>query len=195
MTTITLKELRGTALEAALNELAALRIEVFRDFPYLYDGNFDYERDYLSHYRHEQSIIIGAYDGNRLIGAATAGALADHAEAFSQPLVEAGYDPNRMLYCGESVLLKHYRGQGIGHAFFDKREAHGRRLGKTHSLFCAVVRPDNHPLRPEDYQSLEPFWRKRGYLPEQGLLTHYNWKDIDQPEATDKPMQVWLKAL
>lgn len=195
MNTIRLQVLTDASLEAALDELAALRIAVFRDFPYLYDGDVEYERSYLSHYRHQQSIIVGAYDGNRLIGAATAGALADHAAEFHQPLAAAGYRPEAMLYCGESVLLKPYRGQGIGHAFFDMREAHGQRLGMTHSLFCAVIRPENHPLRPAGYQPLEPFWRKRGYQPVQGLVTHYDWKDIDQPDATDKPMQVWLKVL
>ena len=35
----------GAALEHYVPELARLRIEVFRDFPYLYDGDYDYEKN------------------------------------------------------------------------------------------------------------------------------------------------------
>ena len=34
----------GAALEQYIPDLARLRIEVFRDFPYLYDGDYDYEK-------------------------------------------------------------------------------------------------------------------------------------------------------
>ena len=39
--------LTGDALEAALDDVARLRIAVFRAWPYLYDGHLDYERRYL----------------------------------------------------------------------------------------------------------------------------------------------------
>jgi hypothetical protein len=34
----------GSALQQYITELARLRIEVFRDFPYLYDGDYGYEK-------------------------------------------------------------------------------------------------------------------------------------------------------
>jgi hypothetical protein len=37
-------------LAARMNDVARLRITVFREFPYLYDGNFDYEKKYLASY-------------------------------------------------------------------------------------------------------------------------------------------------
>jgi hypothetical protein len=57
------------------------------------------------------------------------------------------------------------------------------------------VRPDNHPLRPWDYVPLDALWRKRGYAKVDGLLGRFTWKDIDQPGETEKPMQVWMRAL
>ena len=39
--------LTGEALDAALDDVAKLRIKVFRAWPYLYDGDLDYERNYL----------------------------------------------------------------------------------------------------------------------------------------------------
>jgi hypothetical protein len=44
---VTVRALTGPELEAALDGVASLRIAVFRDWPYLYDGSLDYEREYL----------------------------------------------------------------------------------------------------------------------------------------------------
>ena len=37
--------LTGNNLESALLPLAELRIRVFRDWPYLYEGSLDYEKN------------------------------------------------------------------------------------------------------------------------------------------------------
>ena len=42
---ISVKRFSGTEAQPYLPDLARLRIEVFREFPYLYDGNLDYEPD------------------------------------------------------------------------------------------------------------------------------------------------------
>ncbi len=93
----------------------------------------------------------------------------------------------------KSVLLPHYRGQGVGHAFFDYREAHAKAHGYRISAFCGVMRPTDHPLRPANYQPLDPFWHKRGYRKADGLMAHFSWKDIGEADQTEKPMQFWLK--
>ena len=66
---IEVRALRGAALEAALGHVAALRIAVFRDWPYLYDGTLDYERAYLATYRdnpgaHAKHCADGRNPGN-----------------------------------------------------------------------------------------------------------------------------------
>lgn len=193
---VTIEVLTGAALEAALDDVAALRIAVFRDWPYLYDGDAAYERAYLQSYRDSPgAIVVGAFDGQRLVGAATGTPLADHADDFAAALAPTDIPVDSAFYCAESVLLPEWRGRGIGHSFFDAREGHARTLGLTHSVFCAVVRSPDHPLRPADYRPLDPFWRKRGYRPVEGAQAHFGWKDVDQPEETRKALQVWVKRL
>jgi GNAT superfamily N-acetyltransferase len=189
--------LTGGDLAAGIAAVARLRIAVFRHWPYLYDGTMDYESSYLSAFaKAEGAIIVAAYDGDSIVGCATAAPLAAVDDAFSAPFRERKRDIARIFYCGESVLLPAYRGQGLGHAFFDRREAHARALGGfTHSTFCSVVRAPDHPLRPRDYVPLDAFWHKRGYAPAAGLMTRFTWKDVDQPAETAKPMQFWMKAL
>ncbi len=190
------RPLTGDALDAALDDVARLRIAVFRDFPYLYDGDVAYERRYLQPYRDSaDAIVVGAFDGARLVGAATAAPLEDHAGDFAAAFDGTGLALEDIWYCAESVLLPAYRGHGIGHRFFDLREAQGRALGRRHSAFCAVMRPADHPARPDGYRPLDGFWRKRGYAPLEGVVAEFAWKDLGDAEETRKPLQFWMRDL
>lgn len=188
--------LTGTALEAALGDVATLRIAVFADWPYLYDGDHAYEAAYLQTYCNApRAILVGAYDGDRLVGASTGTPLSDHADDFAAAFDGTGIDLSQVFYCAESVLLPAYRGHGIGHRFFDRREAHARALGFAKCCFCAVVRPPDHPARPATYRPLDAFWRARGYTPLDGVVAQFNWRDLGQEAETPKPLQFWIKDL
>ena len=195
--TIRVETLTGAALARVLPALAQLRITVFRDFPYLYDGTIAYEEDYLATFAAGKgAVCVVAFDGDAIVGASTGAPMAEHAGEFGAPFLAKGYDLAKLFYCSESVLLKSHRGHGLGHAFFDGREAHARQLGGfTHSTFSSVVRPADHPMRPANYQPLDAFWTKRGYQKADGLVASYSWKDIDQINETAKQMQFWIKAL
>ena len=193
---IDVRVLTGAALEAALDDVARLRITVFRDWPYLYDGDAAYERTYLQAYRDsDRAVLVGAFDGADLVGASTGAPLAEHADDFAAAFEGHPYALGDVFYCAESVLLPDYRGQGIGHRFFDLREAHARALGFTYSAFCGVTRPDDHPARPVGYRPLDAFWRARGYRPLQGALAQFSWKDLGHQKETLKPLQFWIRPL
>jgi len=191
------RALTGSALAAALPAVARLRIAVFRDWPYLYDGSLAYEERYLAKLAAaEGAVIVAASDGGDIVGCATAAPLAAVEEELAAPFLARGLDIRRIFYCGESVLLPAWRGRGLGHAFFDHREMHAQALGGfTHSAFCAVVRPEDHPLRPKDYTPLDAFWETRGYARAEGFVARFAWKDVDEPTETEKPMQFWMRAL
>lgn len=190
------RPLTGAALRQALPDVARLRIEVFRAWPYLYDGDLAYEESYLRPYADSaQAIVVGAFDGDRLVGASTGAPLPDHAEDFAAAFQGSGIDMADVFYCAESVLLPAFRGQGVGHAFFDEREAHARRLGFGACAFCSVIRPPDHPARPADYRPLDSFWRARGYEPLDGVVAEFRWKDLGDALETAKPLQFWMRRL
>src|SRR5271166_5192593 len=102
--------LTGADLQRELPQLAVLRIEVFRDFPYLYDGSLDYEESYLTALiKSKDSIIVAAEDDGKIIGCATGSALEGHHQEFAAPFMENGFNPTKVFYCGESVPLPGYR--------------------------------------------------------------------------------------
>ncbi|HHX88852.1 MAG TPA: GNAT family N-acetyltransferase [Paracoccus sp.] len=194
--TLRIEALTGAALEAALDDVARLRIAVFRDWPYLYDGDEAYERRYLQSYRDSPgAILAGAFDGGRLVGAATGAPMEEHAGDFAVPFAATGIELSDIFYCAESVLLPDWRGQGAGHRFFDIREAHARQLGRKYVAFCSVIRPADHPARPPHYRPLDAFWRARGYAPLQDVVAQFRWKDIGDTSESAKPLQFWIREL
>jgi len=194
--TPSVRRLERSEAEAAFDDLARLRIEIFRDFPYLYEGDLDYERRYLATYlTQEGAVIVGAFDGEALVGAATASPLAGHFDDFAKPFAERGLDIADFYYFGESVLEKAYRGRGIGVRFFDERESAARQDGFTRCIFSAVIRPPDHPLRPEGYVPLDDFWRKRGYRRLEGFQTGFSWRDVGEAAETEKRMEFWIREL
>jgi GNAT superfamily N-acetyltransferase len=187
----------GEALNQYIPDLARLRIEVFRDWPYLYDGDLAYEEKYLKTYiEAPNSVIVLAFDGDKVVGASTGIPLVHETDEVKQPFLDNGYDISKIFYCGESVLLSKYRGQGAGVAFFEHREAHALEMGgMEYSCFCGVQRPLDHPRRPQDYVPLDNFWRKRGYEKHEDLNTTFSWKELGEEVESPKPMTFWMKAL
>jgi len=189
--------LGADATRAALDDLARLRIAVFAAWPYLYDGDAAYEAGYLARFAaSDGAVIVAAHDDEgRMVGAATAAPLADHAAEFAAPFARAGLDPRDFFYLAESVLLPGFRGQGAGRRFFELRESAARTQGFSRSVFASVKRPDDHPARPEDYVALDAFWRRLGYLPLEGLTAEFSWRDIGDAQDSVKQLQVWGRDL
>ena len=197
MSEVRIETVPGPAIGERIADVARLRIAVFRDWPYLYDGDAAYDAHDLQTYtRAPESAFVLASDGARVIGASTGIPLDQEALEFQAPFIARGIDPSRVFYCGESVLLPSYRGRGIGHAFFDAREAHARALGRFDWIaFAAVDRDDNDPRRPTDHRGNEAFWTKRGYARQPDMTMHMAWKEIGEHVASDKVLTFWLRPL
>lgn len=195
-TPITVRALAGATALPFLDDLARLRMHVFRDWPYLYDGDPDYERDYLAAYAASpRSVFVLAFDGTHVVGASTGIPLTEDAPAFRQPFEASGIDAERVFYFGESVLLRDYRGRGLGHAFFDYREAHARALGDfTHTAFAAVDRASDDARRPAGHRDNDDFWRKRGYTRHAGMTMQLEWRELELGDLTHD-LTFWLRPL
>lgn len=183
----------GEALRAHVADLSRLRLSVFAEWPYLYDGEEGEEERYHGDYAGSPgAAMVLARSGGAVVGAATCQPMAEAA-----PCVRGcGLDAATHAYFGESVLLPEYRGRGVGVAFFEKREAHARALGLANAAFCAVVRNPNDPRRPADYVPLDGFWRKRGYRPRPEISCIMHWSEpgdagLERPHS----LAFWTKPL
>lgn len=178
-------------------DFAKLRITVFREFPYLYDGSLDYELEYIQTYaKSEKAMVFAVYDGDQMVGATTCVPLSEETPNVQQPFINAGLEVDKIFYFGESLLVKSYRGLGLGHRFFDERETFARSFENYElTAFCAVDRPMNHPLKPDDYHSNDGFWTKRNYKKQAHLSCLMRWQDLTETKESDKSLTFWTKEL
>lgn len=187
----------GPDITPHLASLARLRMAVFREWPYLYDGDPAYEADYLADFAIAPSAaLVVAFDGETAVGCSSCVRLTEEDNAVRAPFIAAGIAPERVFYFGESVLLPAYRGTGIGVRFFDEREAHARRVSTCDfAAFCAVIRPDDHKLRPPGAVKLDAFWRRRGFTAYPDLVCQIAWKQVDGAGKVENTLAFWLKSL
>ncbi|MCB1209249.1 MAG: GNAT family N-acetyltransferase [Verrucomicrobiales bacterium] len=193
---IRLQNFIGSEMEPHLEALGGLRIRVFREYPYLYDGSLEYEREYLQTYLNSvDSCVVLAFDEDQVVGATTCIPLSHEGSEFQEPFIRVGIPVGEVCYFGESILLPRYRGQGLGKVFFQLREAHARSLpGIRTTAFCAVDRLANDPRRPLDYRPLDGFWTSQGYQRRPDLQAHFVWKETTEEVPTSKTLTFWIKS-
>jgi hypothetical protein len=187
----------GAAMGPFLPDLARLRMAVFREFPYLYEGSPESEARSVAEFGACPGAGLAvAFDGGRVVGCSTCRPLAAEGAGVIAPFLARGWNIGRFCYFGESVLLPAYRGRGAGVDFFRAREAHAATLpGCDFATFCSVIRPDNHKLRPEGAVKLDEFWRHRGFHPEPDLICTMRWKQIDTDDKVENRLAFWVKSL
>lgn len=197
MSILAFKNLSGQEAVPYLKDLAELRISVFREFPYLYDGDLEYEKKYLqTYFASPESLVILCFDGDQVVGASTAIPLKSEEANVQKPFIDQGIDPNQVMYFGESVLLEKYRGRGVGKEFFQRRLEYASTFPEIKfAAFCAVIRPTDHPSKPPHYRPLDELWQKFGFQKIDGMVGSYRWKDLGDLEESDKKMQFWLASL
>ena len=186
----------GAAIAQAQAAFQFLHVDVFRDWPYLYQGDAA-ERPYIASYvDHPRAALFLATHAGQPIGAATCLPLGDESANVQAPFLERGWDVRRFFYFGEGVVLSQWRGKGVGVRFFALRESHARAVSTADfALFCSVRRPDDHPLRPKQPHTNDAFWRRRGYVPLPGVSCTMTWPDIGEAESSRHTLDFWIKSL
>ncbi|MES2122596.1 MAG: hypothetical protein V4492_07465 [Chlamydiota bacterium] len=197
MTDIHVRTFTGTALKPYLHSLAKLRMEVFKEYPFFEEPDLYREMQALRRIASlKESVGVLIFDGITLVGSALGYPLEFEEPAVIKPFEEKHLDIHAYYLFTESLLLKSYRSRGIGHHFFDAREAHVS-YNKKYKHICFYI-PDiaqNMELKPEDTLPLFDFWRKRGYVPHHEMKFALQWTAIGEAHPSDKQMSFWIKDL
>ena len=116
----------------------------------IFDGDPDYERDYLTAYLSPGAVVVAPpmtarARGRRRHRRTDGGSRRRFRRRLRQP-PEALDD---IYCCARSVLLPGISRAWAGPRLFDGRRRRPR-PGRRYSAFCSVIRPADHPLRPAD---------------------------------------------
>jgi hypothetical protein len=197
LTDIHIRSFTGSGLKPHIHSIAKLRMEVLKDYPYLKEPNLDLETEFLRNIAAcKESIGVLIFDNTTLVGASLGCPLSIEDALFHRPFKERHLDVASYFFFGDSTLLEQYRGRGIGHHFFDAREAHVAHFKQfKHICFCVPDVSLSDPKRPKDYIPLIDFWRKRGYIHHPEMKSVLSWKNIDETHPTEKQMSFWIKNL
>ena len=188
--------LTGTAVEDFLNDIASLRIEIFREFPYLYDGRREDELHYLKLYSvTPESFVIIINDGEKVAGAATGMPLCHETTELVEPFSGTSYPVDEIFYVGELLFYPEHRNRGMGMQLVRMVEEQIRSYSTYRYLTCAtVVRPDDHPMRPTDYIPIDRFLAHTGFSLLPGITTSFTWLETDGVRRCH-PMNFWIKEM
>ncbi len=193
---IEIRKFYSSEIAKYLDEIGNMRIQVFKEWPYLYKGSLEYERKYLKTYsENQQSLCLLVFDRANLVGISTATALENEDDAVKHPLKNLGYSVSEICYFGETCILPEYRGRGLYKSIFFEREQFAKEIQKSFACFCAVIRDLNHPLKPKTYLDLAPIWQSYGYKNLQGAVMNFKWQDIDENQESQKSLSIWIKQL
>ncbi len=180
----------GSEIQGHLDPIAKLRIDVFREYPYLYEGTLDAEKDYLAMYaRSANSLFILVKDEDKVVGAVTGLPLEELIPEYWDVFRKQQIPTKTIFYLGELVLLKDYRGKGIGERLYAQFETLVKEKGSYQSLTLREI------LREEQNTSLDPFWEKLGFVKHPEWISNDSWTEVGDEQETRHSMIFWSKSL
>lgn len=187
-----MEAIKGKNISAYIEQLGKYRIDIFKEYPYLYEGDLEYERSYLSRYAQSNgSILLISYDQKGIVGACTGIPLQDEEEEFIAPFKNE--DITSIFYIGEIMVRSDSRSKGLGTALLSNIiELIALENYKKICLYT-VQREQNHPLKPKNYISPDNLWMKFDFKKDLERLVYYHWRELNDNRETIKAMNVWSK--
>jgi hypothetical protein len=197
----TIQVTRGADCASHMRTLTALRLSTFKEFPYLYIGDESYENIYSSGFPSNPDTLFAiAYVDDEFAGILTGTPL----EAIMENEPEAVYtwnnanaDISKYFYYGEVIVVQKFRKSDIATLLARALEKEIPNLGYQNVCFITVDREENHPLRPENYQSIEKFLPRKGYS-ETNMKSYYAWPTLQEDGTVEVVLNTvswWIKSL
>lgn len=192
---VQLQVLKGSEIQPYIDTLAELRLLIFREYPYLYEGNIQEERNYLKmYYQSKNSFVILALDKGKPVGTATGVPFDKTPKEFRETFAKNGIPIEGIFYSGELILLKEYRNKGLGSRLYEELEK--LVSGKYEKIaICEVIKAKKDPKQPKDYVPSDRFWSKKGFIRHPQLAMYTSWKEIGGRKKIRHTLVFSLKSI
>jgi GNAT superfamily N-acetyltransferase len=188
MDSLEIRVLSGALLDASIDVIGQMRMDAFREFPYLYDGAIENERRNLRQFTQTpKALVCSAYLGGEFAGIATGAPL--------WAAIACSLSPADFFYIGEVIVLPEFRHRGIGPALIRRVEEESKLRGFEKTCFLCVERPLDHPLKPKGYQAPDSIWKSLGYTQSE-IRIEFEWDSFELSGLVSRQkhtMCYWLK--
>ena len=178
-----------------IEAVSRLRIQIFKEYPYLYEGELDYERRYMQGYTSDDKAMIAIARVDGILAGVSTGIplvsdseiVSDAKKVFSQENIDIG----DFYYYGEVIVLPEFRGQGITTKLYSSQNDLIKTWGFKHVCILTVLIYEHHPLKPLTYRSPDGMWQHLGFFRNK-LSVDYHWPTI-QPDSSVKDVSNTLE--
>lgn len=190
--------LRGHMIEDYIEKIALLRLQVLLEFPFLYEGKINFEKDLLKTYSNSaNSLVEMALIGDEVVGVTSCIPMSEESDEMQRMFSNQGYDNKRIFFFGESLIAKEYRSHDIYREFFRRMEEHviDVQPASEYAVFGSIKRSKNHSMYTTEYKGMTDFWSGLGYKEDRKLFLEFKWKDINKKTESLKKMVFWKKKL
>jgi GNAT superfamily N-acetyltransferase len=196
MDVVIIKVFKGAEAKKYIDDIADMRITMFKEYPYLYDGSIEYEREYLeTYFKSENALVLLVFNKDKVVGFSNIIPLSEEMAELKKPFENNNLDVKDYLYIGEVMLKKPYRGKGLLRNFFEHHENYAKEKGYSNLTFITSKRPENHPMKPKDYRDLGPIWQHFGYNLDERLIAKMSWKQVDTGKEEENNLSFWVKKV
>lgn len=182
-------------------DMARLHVACLSGWPYFTNPDVAYHarafRNLLTT-AGDTALVVTAKDGSAIVGTTAGARMLPDGQFFAAIMKAKGLSIRRTYWITQMTILPEYRGSGASNSLSYMREDYARGTGLYQRIaFSAIVRPDDHPLKPAGYVPYDEMWNKRGYfrVPDADVQVRYA-DTADAPGvATEKTLQLWIKEL
>lgn len=198
--TYNLRLLTGKAIQEIIPFLVAQRIEMYREYPYLYEGSRTVEEECLQQFAQLPSSAVAiAYLDDEPVGFIIGASLADYDQHFIgsiEAFKSNGKNPNEYYYFADVLILPAHKGKSLATRLFALFEEYCANLGFLYACFVSESHVE-HPLKPIDYNEVDLIWQHYGYQ-KSNIKIYFSWNTI-QPDGPAQEqlheLPYWIKKL
>lgn len=190
--------IEGQDLSPFLEKIAALRVSVFHEYPYLYEGTIEFEINKVlpMYLRSVNSIFVIALKEDQVVGAATGIPLTDMEAMYQQPFKENNISMKGIFCLGDLMVVKKMRGKGIGSKMYKIFEEHVRKKNVYKKIALYEIQRDKKdPKQQKNYHSLDNFWKSYGFVKHPEIHFQIPWKEVGDDKEKVHHLIFWLKDL
>lgn len=187
---------KGAEIAPYTNKIVQLSNDLFKKYPYLYDGSdAEYTKHLTSYAQSKHGVVSIAFDGNKVIGVATGIPLSEAWEKYQQPFRKKGENIDKIFYLGELLVSPEYTGKGLGQQMTKNVEQFAKGRGYTTITAQVIDEKSVKETAPQNHYSMTNVLKKLNYQerPEINLVSY--WTNVNESKESPHQMLYWTKAL